>query len=144
MKKSGLFLTMMLLFSVSSITLAKDNQAVYKFNDKSALYKCEVMWMIVDGQKIKPTNDNLKTMDIEIADLGDTLILKSKNYTSTFRYNSFIDSPEVGLGIDYIKNGRFVDIFNDGYMYTGDINGGIDGKFYCPMMNLNVKMTSKI
>lgn len=135
--KQFLITFLMLVFSIQ--IFAQNTQSMYKFNTHTKASSCEVVWMVYQGKKIRPTNPELKTSHVEIADNGDSLIYKTKNYTSSFKYNSFIDTKNYGLGVDFIKNGRFLDIFNNGDLYIGNVKTGVDAKYHCKDIRLNIQ-----
>jgi hypothetical protein len=108
------------------------------------IHDCTVDWMVIGkGKRIRPTNDSLKTL--QIMRYGHNgLVLKTKNIISTFEYDGFIDiEHKKMLGMSFIRNNRFVDIFNNGVVYLGEIGSKPTAKYICPNMKLDIKKIEK-
>ena len=106
--------------------------------NKNRVWECNIRWIIDEGEKYKPTNENLQTLSIELIDGADKLYLKTQNGESTYIYSSFIDVDPDDLGMEYSYGNRFIAIFQNKTLFLGDSEHGIDTKYYCSDMLLDI------
>jgi len=106
---------------------------------KNNIWECDIQWIIDNGKKIKPTNENLQILSIELINKMDRLHLKTQNGESKYNYSSFIGLDDDNLGMEYIYGNRFIGIFQDGTLLLGDRKSGVDANYYCKDMILDIK-----
>lgn len=105
---------------------------------KKNIWECKIQWIIDNGEKYKPTNENLQTLSIELIDGADKLYLKTQNGESIYNYNTFIDLKDNNLGMEYTLGNRFISIFENKTLFLGSDAKGIDTKYYCKDMVLDI------
>jgi len=120
---------------IPNVTFNTEKENIQKKN----IWECDIRWIIDKGKKVKPTNKNLQKLTIELINNMDKLHLKTQNGESIYTYNSFIALDNGDLGIDYLLNNRFVDIFQNGLIMMGNIDKGIDAKYFCKDMTLDIE-----
>lgn len=92
---------------------------------------CKTEWVLSNGIKVAPTS-SLKT--ITLTDLQDmnSVMMKTRNGTTRYMYNEFIDLHDGRLGISYKSPvGILMDRFEDGTLYFWKENTQII-KAKCP------------
>lgn len=105
---------------------------------KKNIWECKIQWIIDNGEKYKPTNENLQTLSIELIDGADKLYLKTQNGESIYNYDHFIDLKDNNLGMEYTLGNRFISIFENKTLFLGSYEKGIDTKYYCQDMVLDI------
>ena len=108
------------------------------------VFSCFTEFVINEGKKYNPSN-NLAKILIKFSDDKNTLVFKTLNGQSHYNYQSFIAPSENrnSIGISYESEGKYIDIFNDNYLFFGFIEQGLMLKAECPSMNLNIKENGK-
>lgn len=110
----------------------------------SMVFSCFTEFVIHEGKKYSPP-DNMKNLMIRFSDDKNILVFKTQNGQSHYSYKSFI-SPSKNInsvGVSYESEGKFLDVFNNNYLYFGSIESGLIIKAECPSMNLNIKEMGK-
>lgn len=110
----------------------------------SIVFSCFTEFIIQEGERYSPPK-NLENFLIRFSDDKNILIFKTLNGQSHYNYKSFI-SPTTNrnsIGVSYESDGKYIDIFNDNYLFFGFINKGLMLKAECPSMNLNIRESSK-
>ncbi|OCL95762.1 hypothetical protein [Aliarcobacter thereius] len=110
----------------------------------SMVFSCFTEFIIHEGKRYSPP-DNMKKFMIRFSDDKNILVFKTQNGQSHYNYKSFIPPTEniKSIGVSYENEGKFLDIFNDNYLYFGFIDSGLMLKAKCPSMNLNIKVIGK-
>ena len=110
----------------------------------SMVFSCFTEFIIQAGERYSPPK-NLENFLIRFSDDKNILIFKTLNGQSHYNYKSFI-SPTTNrnsIGVSYESDGKYIDIFNDNYLFFVFVNKGLMLKAECPSMNLNIKESSK-
>ncbi len=110
----------------------------------SMVFSCFTEFIIQEGERYSSPK-NLENFLIRFSDDKNILIFKTLNGQSHYNYKSFI-SPTTNrnsIGVSYESDGKYIDIFNDNYLFFGFVNKGLMLKAECPSMNLNIKESSK-
>jgi len=131
-----------IILNHNSYVTAKLEKNILQKTNKKSIWKCKIKWIIDNGEKFKPTNKNLQTLSIELIDGADKLHLKTQNGESVYDYDSFIDLKDNNLGMNYTHGNRFIDIFENKTLFLGNNEKGIDTKYYCEDMILNIKKST--
>lgn len=110
----------------------------------SMVFSCFTEFVINEGKRYSPP-DNMKNVMIRFSDDKNILVFKTQNGQSHYNYKGFIPPTKniKSIGVSYENEGKFLDIFNDNYLYFGFIDSGLMLKAKCPSMNLNIKETGK-
>jgi len=124
-------------YFVIFILLIKDLNAAMVFS-------CFTQYIIDEGKRYSPPK-NFEKILIRFSDDKNILVFKTLNGQSHYIYKSFIapTSNRNSIGISYESDGKYIDVFNDNYLFFGFINKGLVLKAECPSMNLNIKKTGK-
>lgn len=103
-------------------------------------FTCFTEYVVHENKMYKPS-ENLKKIFIRFSDDKNILIFKTQNDQSHYAYKNFISPSDKvdSIGVSYEANDRYLDIFNNNYLYFGLIESGLLLKAHCPEMNLNIK-----
>lgn len=114
-------------------------------------HHCNIQWYQINNQKFAPPDD-LKTVKIDIitfhngyigimneSDVINVTTGGAKKTTSTFKYQSFIDHNDY-LGMSYqSKNGKILDLYQDGVLILWLDNKTPLVKAICPTVDLKIR-----
>jgi hypothetical protein len=107
-------------------------------------FTCFTEFIINEGKRYNPP-ENFEKILIRFSDDKNILVFKTLNGQSYYNYKSFISPTKDrnSIGISYESDGKYIDIFNDNYLFFGFIEQGLMLKAECPSMNLNIKENGK-